>query len=158
MRYGLLAIVCVACSRTTAPQTMTPQPPPPNSEEIASRLAADPAFVRAVADRISVRPVAPAAPLAALAPPVAPAGINDTITLAIARDGTMMLDGGPTSEASLRAELTRRLAADGGLRAVIAADTNTPYARVVHAMDILRSSGVTHIAVQATPLQGIHLE
>ena len=72
-------------------------------------------------------------------------------SIAIDRDQRIFLDGQPTTEVELRAELQRRWEADHDIRAVIAADRNVIHGRVTEVIDLVRQAGVSHFAIQTEP-------
>ena len=69
-------------------------------------------------------------------------------SIAIDREQRLFLDGQPTTEADLRAELQRRWEGDHEIRAVIAADRNVIHGRVTEVIDLVRLAGVSHFAIQ----------
>lgn len=74
------------------------------------------------------------------ATPVAP------MTITIQEDGSLMLDGAPTTLDALRT-----MTPGAGARAVIAADGRTTHGRVVEVIDALRAAGVTRYAISVAP-------
>ena len=69
-------------------------------------------------------------------------------SISIDREQRLFLDGQPTSEVELRAELQRRWEGDHDIRAVIAADRNVIHGRVTEVIDLVRQAGVSHFAIQ----------
>lgn len=74
-----------------------------------------------------------------------------TLSLTIARDGSLYLNGKPTNEGALREYLQQTAATDPKIQAVIAADTQVPHGQVVHLMDLTRQAGIYRFAINIDP-------
>jgi hypothetical protein len=70
------------------------------------------------------------------------------IELAIDRDGNLYLAGLAMSEPEWLRRVDDAVRADPEVRAVIAADHRVAYEKVVHVMDLLKSHGVSRLALQ----------
>ena len=68
--------------------------------------------------------------------------------ISIDREQRIFLDGAPTSESDLRAELHRRWEGDHEIRALIAADRGVLHGRVIEVIDLVRLAGITKFAIQ----------
>jgi biopolymer transport protein ExbD len=71
-----------------------------------------------------------------------------TLTLAIAKDGQVFLDGVASSDAAIVRKLGEERARKQDLQAVIAADRDARHGAVVHVLDLLRGQGVTKFAIE----------
>lgn len=76
--------------------------------------------------------------------PASESGSPLTITVAIAADGRAYVDGHRVDDAEL-AGIARE--AEEDTRAVLAADRQVPYQRVVEIMDVLRNNGISNLAL-----------
>jgi biopolymer transport protein ExbD len=74
-----------------------------------------------------------------------------TLTVSVARDGALFLDGKPTADEGFREQVQRAFAANHDLRAVIAADGGAAHRSVVHVIDLLRQERVTRFALNVDP-------
>lgn len=75
------------------------------------------------------------------------AAVDSTLNVVIQKDGTMLLDGVATDEARLAATVRAERARNPKLQAVIAADKDVAYQRVMTAIDIVKSNGVKSFAL-----------
>jgi biopolymer transport protein ExbD len=73
---------------------------------------------------------------------------TETFGIAINRDGNILLNGALADEASLRTSVQTALQQNPEIQAIIAADKEVVYGRVVKVIDILKSSGLNRFAVQ----------
>ena len=71
------------------------------------------------------------------------------VTVLLAEDGTLYLDGEPIELAVLAVEMRQRLDAMDKKVVVLRADTDTPHGDVVRLMDLARESGATSLTVSA---------
>jgi hypothetical protein len=69
-----------------------------------------------------------------------------TITIGVLPDGSLLIDGAPTTLDAIRATTP-----PVDTRAVIAADRSAPHGRVVEVIDALRAAGVTRYAINVAP-------
>jgi len=74
-----------------------------------------------------------------------------TLTISIARDGALFLDGAAIARADLGARVRRVAGAAPDARAVIAADGRTPHADVVRVIDVLRQASLTRFSLNVDP-------
>ncbi len=72
-------------------------------------------------------------------------------SISIDREQRIFLDGAPTTEPDLRAELHRRWEGDHEIRALIAADRGVLHGRVIEVIDVVRLAGITKFAIQTEP-------
>lgn len=70
----------------------------------------------------------------------------DSLTLAVARDGALFVDGEPLELAALEPRLAEAVGADPELLLVLEADRGVDYGRVVAALDAARAAGVRRIS------------
>ena len=75
---------------------------------------------------------------------------QQTVTLGVAinRDGNILLNGQLTDDEGLKKAATQSLAENQDAQAIISADTEVTYGRVVKVIDLLKSSGLNRFAVQ----------
>jgi len=71
-----------------------------------------------------------------------------TLTLAIAKDGQVFLDGVASSDAAIVRKVGEERARKQDLQAVIAADRDARHGAVVHVLDLLKGEGVTKFAIE----------
>jgi biopolymer transport protein ExbD len=91
-------------------------------------------------------------PRASTAEPVAQTG---TLSIVLARDGTVYLDGQPAGEDEVRRRIRAGRAEGRELRAVIAADAAVTHGRVVKLIDLVQAEGVVGFALSTeTELPG----
>lgn len=93
--------------------------------------------------RLLSEPVSVPMDVPASGPPSAPL---PTVTIGIAPDGSLTLDGEPTSLAELRS-----MSFEPAERAVIAADRATSHASFIAVVDALRAAGITRYAINVNP-------
>lgn len=74
--------------------------------------------------------------------------VMQTLGVAINKDGNILLNGQITDEEGLKAAVKSTLAQAQDAQAIISADTEVSYGRVVKVMDLLKSSGLEKFAVQ----------
>jgi biopolymer transport protein ExbD len=74
-----------------------------------------------------------------------------TLTISIARDGALFLDGAPIARADLAARVRAVAQVDPETRALIAADGRTPHADVVRVIDVLRREALTRFSLSVDP-------
>jgi hypothetical protein len=82
---------------------------------------------------------------------VTPGGFRASydVTLAIAPDGTLSVDGRPAVDLAVPALVRERAAALGpDARLVVSADHGVPYARVVEVLDLVQSVGLPRVALE----------
>jgi biopolymer transport protein TolR len=69
------------------------------------------------------------------------------LSIVVARDGEVFLDGVRRSEAELVARTREAVARDPDARVVIAADRAALHGAVVHVIDVVKGAGVTRFAI-----------
>ena len=77
-----------------------------------------------------------------------PASLAVTLT----RDGTLYLDGRPTTATALRDAVAAAVARDPRAGVIVAADTDVAHGRVVWVLDLVKTLGVTSFSIQIDPL------
>ncbi len=74
--------------------------------------------------------------------------IMQTLGVAINKDGNILLNGQITDEENLKKSIQETLAKSQDAQAIISADVDVSYGRVVKVIDLLKSSGLEKFAVQ----------
>lgn len=69
------------------------------------------------------------------------------LTIALAQNGAITLDGQPTNEAALAVALKARVQQNPRTHVVIKGDEKIAYERIVRIMDLARQSGLTSVAL-----------
>ena len=77
--------------------------------------------------------------------------VPTTLSVSIAQDGALFVDGAATDRPALRLRIRQAFAADAETRAVIAADGRARHAQVVQVIDLLRQEHVTKFAINVEP-------
>jgi biopolymer transport protein TolR len=72
---------------------------------------------------------------------------SGTIAVVLTKEGELYVDGARRNEAELKAQARAVVARDGQARAVISADRSSLHGRVVEAIDLLKSEGVSRFAI-----------
>lgn len=73
---------------------------------------------------------------------------TQTLGVAINKDGNILLNGNLSDDESLKLAVAQALSQNSESQAIIAADVEVPYGKVVHVIDLLKSSGLNKFAVQ----------
>jgi biopolymer transport protein ExbD len=73
--------------------------------------------------------------------------VETTLNILITKDGQFFLDGIPATEQEIVDEVRREKADNPKLQAVIAADREVAYDKVVRAIDLVKENGVTSFAL-----------
>ena len=73
---------------------------------------------------------------------------TQTLGVAVNRDGNILLNGQISDDENLKRAAEAALAQNPDSQAIIAADTEVPYGRVVRVIDILKTAGLNRFAVQ----------
>jgi len=73
---------------------------------------------------------------------------SESLGIAVNRDGNILANGHLISDGDLKTLVTDAVKKNPALQAIIAADQEVPYGKVVHAIDLLKSSGLDKFAVQ----------
>lgn len=71
-----------------------------------------------------------------------------TLGIAVNKDGNILLNGQITDEEGLKSAAKEALNKDTNTQAIVSADVDTAYGKVVKVIDILKSSGIERFAVQ----------
>jgi biopolymer transport protein ExbD len=71
-----------------------------------------------------------------------------TLGVAVNRDGNILLNGQISDDESLKKAASDALAKNPDAQAIIAADIEVPYGRVVKVIDLLKTAGLNRFAVQ----------
>lgn len=74
--------------------------------------------------------------------------ILQTLGVAVNRDGNILLNGVLTDDAGLRSAAEQAFKENAQVQAIISADVEVPYGRVVKVIDLLKTSGIEKFAVQ----------
>jgi biopolymer transport protein ExbD len=81
-------------------------------------------------------------------------GAPKALAVAVESDGRIFVDGSFVDEMGLRNRIRAAREADPDPRATVAAGGSTPYARVVHVIDILRQEKLSKLAINIQPEPG----
>jgi biopolymer transport protein ExbD len=73
---------------------------------------------------------------------------TQTLGVAVNRDGNILLNGQISDDENLKKAAEAALAQNPDSQAIIAADTEVAYGRVVRVIDILKTAGLNRFAVQ----------
>jgi biopolymer transport protein ExbD len=73
--------------------------------------------------------------------------VKSTLSLELAQDGKLSLNGTAASEDEVRAFIAKTLPDKPDLQAIIAADKLVPHGQVVHLIDVVRRAGVRKFAI-----------
>jgi biopolymer transport protein ExbD len=74
-------------------------------------------------------------------------GVDTTLNIVIESDGDMFLDGEPAGDEAIIARVKAEKAKNPKLQAVIEADKGVIYDRVMHAINLVKTNGVTSFAL-----------
>jgi biopolymer transport protein ExbD len=74
--------------------------------------------------------------------------LSSKLGVAITRQGQILLNGQLASPEAIIAQVKQALAADPETQALISADADARHADVVRAIDIIKTAGMTHFAIQ----------
>jgi biopolymer transport protein ExbD len=80
----------------------------------------------------------------------APEGPKD-LTVSVARDGSMYLDGQKQSTQAIQARLKAVAAKNKDARVLVKGDRSVVYAKVMEVMDLVRQSGLTRVVLPTDP-------
>ena len=70
-----------------------------------------------------------------------------TLSLVLAKDGQLFLNGEPTDESGVTARIDERLQNSADLQVVISADKMALHGQVIHLVDLVRKHGVRKFAI-----------
>jgi len=71
------------------------------------------------------------------------------VSVAVKRDGTILLDGAPVAREALQGALAERYGRGGKKELSLVSDRGVPFGQVVEVMDLARKAGAESIAVVA---------
>ena len=71
-----------------------------------------------------------------------------TLGVAINRQGLVLLNGTPISDEELTAQVKKALAENAETQAIVSADEEVNYGRVVRAIDLIKSAGLNKFSIQ----------
>ncbi|MES2803146.1 MAG: biopolymer transporter ExbD [Bdellovibrionota bacterium] len=74
--------------------------------------------------------------------------VMQTLGVAINRDGNILLNGQITDEQNLKIFIEKTLASSVEAQAIVSADVDVAYGKVVKVIDLLKSSGLDKFALQ----------
>ncbi len=74
--------------------------------------------------------------------------IMQTLGVAVNRDGNILLNGVLTDDEGLKTAAVEAVKQNSDSQAIISADVDVPYGRVVKVIDLLKTSGLEKFAVQ----------
>ena len=74
-----------------------------------------------------------------------------TLAITLTRDGTLYLNGTPTTPAGLREAVSAAVSKDPKTQAIISGDKSVSHGRVVWVLDVVKSLGVASFAIQIDP-------
>lgn len=69
------------------------------------------------------------------------------LSIAIAADGTLNLNGTKADEAAIQSKAQEQLGKNPDIQAIISADKDVPHGTVVHIIDVVKSVGVKKFAI-----------
>jgi len=78
-----------------------------------------------------------------------------TVAVTLTRDGSLYLDGAPTTPDRLRAAVRAAVARDPKTQAIIVGDKAVEHGRVVWVLDTIRGLGVATFAIQIDPTAAV---
>jgi biopolymer transport protein ExbD len=74
-----------------------------------------------------------------------------TLAITLTRDGSLYLNGKPTTPVELREAVQSSVAKDSKTQAIISGDKSVSHGRVVWVLDVVKSLGVASFAIQIDP-------
>lgn len=74
--------------------------------------------------------------------------VQESLGIVVTKDGTILVNGQPATPESVKAEVTKTLAANPNAQAIIAADSEARHGAVVQAIDLVKGAGLTRFAIQ----------
>ena len=74
-----------------------------------------------------------------------------TLAITLTRDGSIFLNGKPTTPVALREAVQASVAKDPKTQAIISGDKSVSHGRVVWVLDVVKSLGVASFAIQIDP-------
>ncbi len=74
---------------------------------------------------------------------------STTVSLSVAVDekGELLYKSAKTTEANLKAALTREVSSNPNTRVTLAADRKLPYQQVINVLDLIKQAGVSRVAL-----------
>lgn len=74
--------------------------------------------------------------------------VAQTLGIAVNREGNILLNGTLVDDEGLKTAAQEALAKSAEAQAIVSADVEVAYGKVVHVIDLLKSSGLNRFAVQ----------
>jgi len=74
-----------------------------------------------------------------------------TLAITLTRDGSLFLNGKPTTPGELREAVSTAVTKDPKTQAIISGDKSVSHGRVVWVLDVVKSLGVASFAIQIDP-------
>jgi biopolymer transport protein TolR len=74
-----------------------------------------------------------------------------TLAITLTRDGSLYLNGKPTTAVELREAVSTAVSKDPKTQAIISGDKSVSHGRVVWVLDVVKSLGVASFAIQIDP-------
>lgn len=71
-----------------------------------------------------------------------------TLGVAVNRQGQFLINGTLATDESVREQARQAVQANPEAQAIVSADTDVPYGRVVKAIDLIKSAGLNRFAIQ----------
>lgn len=76
------------------------------------------------------------------------AASSETIGVVVTKQGQILLSGKIMDEASFQTDLTDRVRRNKNIQAIISADEDTKHKDIIHAIDLIKKSGIEKFAFQ----------
>lgn len=86
-------------------------------------------------------------PAAKTGTPAGGGGETKNLTILLTRDNLLLMDGKPTDEKTLLAQMQARVRVNPQTGVTIKGDQGIPYSRVVRVMDLAREAGLASVAL-----------
>ena len=86
-------------------------------------------------------------PAAKTGTPAGGGGETKNLTILLTRDNQLLMDGKPTDEKTLLAQMQARVRVNPQTGVTIKGDQGIPYSRVVRVMDLAREAGLASVAL-----------
>ncbi len=78
--------------------------------------------------------------------------LPSTLTLSLAENGSLFLDGNPTDASQVAAQCRRLSQSNPQAQAIIAADGAASHRQVIQLIDLVRQNGLEHFALNVEPI------
>jgi biopolymer transport protein TolR len=73
--------------------------------------------------------------------------VQGLVNVVLDKEGKLFFDGAEVGEDELSRKVSEALAKDKDTRAIITADQNLPYGRVIHVLDVVKGQGIAKFAL-----------